>query len=101
MAQASPADDDPSRLPSASVGSDGENSYSYPNSPVLTNTGLFTWDDVENLWELKPPSEINCPDPLSNLIPKATKALCAQSHRRFALASLDWHKHGNATLRPV
>src|SRR2546430_8120672 len=75
-----------SHSPSASV-SAGISEES--NSSCLTNSGIFTWDDVQLLWEIKSSSdEINNSKVLFNLILKATEVLRAQWHRRFVLAFL-------------
>jgi Fungal protein kinase len=58
------------------------------NRLVITNDGLFTWDDVQILWEVKSSTEINNSSVLSNLILKATEVLRYQSHRQFILGFL-------------
>ncbi|KAI9856819.1 MAG: hypothetical protein M1813_008756 [Trichoglossum hirsutum] len=58
------------------------------NGLVTMNNGLFTWDDVQILWEIKSSKEINKPDTLSNLILKATEVLRYQWHRQFVLGFL-------------
>jgi Fungal protein kinase len=61
-----------------------------PLSPsVITNIGLFKWEDVQLLWELKSSSRhINSPAVLSDLVLKAIEVLHAQWDRRFVLAFL-------------
>ncbi|KAI9762289.1 MAG: hypothetical protein M1840_001433 [Geoglossum simile] len=71
------------------VGGNGGNGGPSLRSSVIINTGLFAWEDVQLIWELKPSSDhINSHAVLSDLIHKATEILHAQWHRCFVLAFL-------------
>ncbi|KAI9853749.1 MAG: hypothetical protein M1813_001817 [Trichoglossum hirsutum] len=72
-----------SRPPSSSITLERDSS-----APVLKNNGLFTWDDVQVLWEVKSSKDINNPQTLSNLILKAAEVLRFQWYRRFVLGFL-------------